>query len=74
MRCWAEVVDFPEENVEMMRKIIQNQRSVLQERGLFVNTILREDIFDILDACCTVVFYPFEEDENDGFQVERPVT
>lgn len=73
VRCWAEVVNFPEEKVETMRKFIQEKRATLQERGLFINTILREDVFDILDACCTVVFYPFEEDENDGFQVERPV-
>ena len=73
MNSWDEVVDFPEATVGEMRKIIREKRTKLQEKGLFVNTILREDIFDILDACGTVIFYPFEQDENDGFQVERPV-
>ncbi len=73
MRSWDEVVFFPKEKVGLMREIIQEKREFLKEKGLFFNTVLREDIFDLLNACCTVVFYPFPQDENDGFQVARPV-
>lgn len=73
MRGWEDVVSFPEETIELMREIIREKREALRNRGVFVNTILREDVFDILNACCTVVFYPFLGDGNDGFQVARPV-
>lgn len=74
MQSWDDVVDFPEEKIRVMREIIAEKRRDLKDRGLVFNTVLREDIFDLLNACCTVVFYPFPQDENDGFQVARPVT
>lgn len=74
MDGWHEVVSFPEETVGVMREIIREKREALKKRGLFFNTVLREDIFGLLNACCTVVFYPFPQDKNDGFQVARPVT
>ena len=74
MRSWDEVVVFPEEKVRLMQKIIREKRECFKKQGLFFNSVLREDIFDLLNACCTVVFYPFPQDENDGFQVARPVS
>lgn len=74
MHSWNDVVDFPEEKIRVMRGIIAGKRRELKDRGLVFNTVLREDIFDLLNACCTVVFYPFPQDENDGFQVARPVS
>lgn len=74
MRSWDDVVVFPKEKVRLMREIIRRKREGFRNQGLVFNTVLREDIFDLLNACCTVVFYPFLQDENDGFQVARPVT
>lgn len=74
MQNWEKVIDFPDEKIEQMQQIIEEKRRQPELSGLFVNKILREDIFDILDACCTVVFYPLpESEENDGFQVSRAV-
>ena len=50
MRSWDEVVVFPKEKVGLMREIIQEKREFLKEKGLFFNTVLREDIFDLLNA------------------------
>lgn len=61
MRGWEDIVSFPEETIGLMRELIREKREALRNRGVFVNTILREDVFDILNACCTVVFYPFPD-------------
>lgn len=74
MQNWEKLIDFPQRKIEQMRQIIDEKRRDPTLEGLFVNRILREDIFDILDACCTVVFFPLPEgEENDGFQVSRTV-
>lgn len=68
------IVDFPGKKVDTLVKIAQEKRVGLQEMGLYVNEIVREDIFKILDHYCTVVFYPLpEEEENDGFHITMPV-
>lgn len=75
MQEWEETwVDFPAETVALMRRLIDERKKDPNLAAFFVNTILREDIFNILDTCCTVVYYPLDTDEeNDGFQVIRPV-
>lgn len=75
MQEWEETwVDFPEGTVALMRRLIDERKKDPNLAAFFVNTILREDIFNILDTCCTVVYYPLDTDEeNDGFQVIRPV-
>lgn len=35
----------------------------------FPNTLLREDVLDLLDRFCTVVYYPLTNEENNGFHV-----
>lgn len=40
-------------------------------RSIFPNRLLREDVLDLLDRYCTVVYYPLEEEEcNNGFRVK----
>ena len=73
MQSWDTLVDFPDETVDKMRQIISEKKAAHDLEGFFVNTILREDIFDILDACCTVIYFPLEDEDNDGFQVSRAV-
>lgn len=34
--------------------------------------LLREDTLELLDRFCTVVFYPLEDEENNGFHVSVP--
>ena len=74
MLNWDELVDFPQETILKMQDIIAEKKQAPELKRLFVNTILREDIFDILESCCTVVYFPLsDEEENDGFQVARAV-
>ena len=55
MLNWDELVDFPQETILKMQDIIAEKKQAPELKRLFVNTILREDIFDILESCCTVV-------------------
>lgn len=66
--------ELPAAKVEELRKIIESHREELKEKGLYINDIVREDIFQILDDYCTVVFFPLDkEEENDGFHITMPV-
>ena len=67
------IIDLPQEKVADLRKIIKTKRAELKKVGPFVNDIVREDIFDILDHYCTVVYFPLPDEENDGFHVTMPV-
>lgn len=70
---WDEWIDFPRSRLDAMKAEIARRREA--EPALFINPILREDIFDILGRFCTVVYYPLADDEaNDGFDVTRPVS
>ena len=74
IQSWDEYVEFPEEKIRVMRDLINDQKQSDKLKDLFVNRILREDVFRVLDACCTVIYYPFDKtEENDGFHVQRPV-
>ena len=35
----------------------------------FPNPLIREDVFDLLDKYCTVVYFPLENENNNGFHV-----
>lgn len=68
------IVDLPVDKVETLKKIITDRREHLRAEGLYINDIVREDIFGILDHYCTVVYFPLPRDEeNDGFHVTMPV-
>ena len=49
MLDWDSLIDFPPEKVKIMTDIIDEKRSSEPLSGPFVNQILREDIFNILD-------------------------
>lgn len=71
---WDELIDFPQDKIELMRNTIEEYRRK-DELAEFVNPILREDIFDILAKFCTVVYFPLEDNEcNDGFGISCPVS
>lgn len=68
------IVDLPSSTVTALNDVIQSKFKQLEAEGLFFNEILREDIFNILDHYCTVVYFPLPDDEeNDGFHVTMPV-
>jgi len=35
----------------------------------FPNQLLREDVLDLLDMYCTVIYYPLENESNNGFHI-----
>lgn len=67
------VADFLPQVVETMRTIIRQKQADQALKDEFVNPILREDIFHLLSKCCTVIYYPLEQEENDGFHISLPV-
>lgn len=38
-------------------------------RESFPNTLLREDVLELLDRFCTVVYFPLKREENNGFHI-----
>ncbi len=69
---WDKLIALPPDAVERVCAKITEHREK-QLRG-FVNPILREDIFDILGNYCTVVYFPFPGEANDGFDISCPVS
>ena len=53
---------------ELIDQTFQNE----DLRNIFPNRLLREDVLDLLDRYCTVVYYPLEEEErNNGFRIKE---
>lgn len=48
------------------KKFEQDNLSVL-----FQNPLLREEMLDLLDRYCTVVYYPVDNTDNNGFRLKR---
>lgn len=68
------IIEFPAEKVDLLLTIIRQERKKLKPHNLYINEIVREDIFNILDHYCTVVYFPLShEKSNDGFHVTMPV-
>lgn len=50
-------------------------RDIKEENGI-VNEIIRDDVFSILQDCCTVLYYPLQGEEGDGCDgchLQKPV-
>lgn len=62
-----EAAKLPESIVTTLLEFKDNKLDELKKEGLFLNTVLREDILPLLDRYCTVVYYPIEDCENNGF-------
>lgn len=73
MSYFDKVQDFPQETVLAIQDFIKQKRQTPALEEEFVNRILREDIFDLLSRECTVIYFPLENEENDGFHVQMPV-
>lgn len=64
---------FPQQVVNSLKNLIEKKRSQQEVKETFINPILREDIFALLGRECIVVYYPLENEENDGFHIQIPV-
>lgn len=54
---------------ELIRKFIQEKR---EEKNI-INQVIRDDVFEILEKECTVLYYCLD-DEIDGFHMSKPVS
>lgn len=57
---------------EVVRSIKRFIEEKWREENLvaeFPNRLLREDVLDLLDKYCTVIYYPLESEENNGFHI-----
>lgn len=45
----------------------------INEKNIPTEYLVRDSIFNILEKYCTVLYYPLENEENDGCHVERLV-
>ena len=64
---------IPVEQVDIIRAFIDSRRDEhSRENNVHLNTVLREDIFPLLDRICTVVYFPIDDKENNGFHVSYP--
>lgn len=73
MSCLDTYYDFSAETVETLQSIIKQHQDDAEYKGRFYNTIIREEIFELLSQWCTILFYPLPEEENDGFHISAPV-
>ena len=55
-----------EHSIQKCIKQVFNDKNLNE---IFPNTLLREDVLDLLDLFCTVVYYPLENEENNGFHI-----
>lgn len=70
---WSSIPEFSSKTVQKIQDLIEDYKKDPRLNSLFVNPILKEDVFDILDNFCTVVYFPLKNEENDGFNISLPV-
>ena len=61
-----EIVSLPESVILCIKQFINNN-------GLKSEALLRDGIFALLEKYCTVLYYPQENEDNDGCHVQRLV-
>lgn len=52
--------------------ILEEVNEIRKECGT-VNVVIRDEVFSILESKCTVLYYPIEDNELDGYRVARTV-
>ena len=56
-----------------IEKAIQKTVSEIKDECIIQNTAIRDDIFDLLEDNCTVIYYPLENEKNRGFHIKKIV-
>ena len=62
-------IRLPENVVDFITQIIKEKRESEELKTKFPNKLLREDVLDLLDIYCTVIYYPVEDKSNNGFHI-----
>lgn len=66
----AQDVSFlPEKSIQVIKNLIQSRFERDNLKASFPNPLLREDVLALLDQYCTVVYFPLEDEENNGFHI-----
>ena len=61
---------LPNQVETCIQQLIKQKFQEENLQSIFPNRLLREDVLDLLDRYCTVVYYPLENEENNGFRVK----
>ena len=56
-----------------IQNIISNIVVEIKESCIIKNIAIRDDIFNILESNCTVIYYPLENEKNRGFHIKKIV-
>lgn len=63
---------LPADQVSAIRSFISNKEDLIKNDSF--NKVLRDDIFRLLERQdCVVLYYPKDEEDNNGFHVEYPI-
>ncbi|MCM1233999.1 MAG: ImmA/IrrE family metallo-endopeptidase [Ruminococcus flavefaciens] len=58
--------------VDLIRRMIADQFNLDNLKESFPNPLLREDVLALLNRYCTVVYFPLNGEQNNGFHVKVP--
>lgn len=61
---------LPNQVEEIIDQLIGEKFGKEDLRKIFPNPLLREDVLDLLDRYCTVVYYPLPDEDNNGFRLK----
>lgn len=60
---------LPIEVEHFLKSLIDKKFTEDNLRDFFQNSLLRDDVLELLDRYCTVVYYPLENEGNNGFHI-----
>ena len=60
---------LPQNVVDAIVQIIKEKMESDELKTRFPNKLIRADVLDLLDMYCTVIYYPSENESNNGFHV-----
>ena len=63
--------DFDKEVVAAIRQHIKSRVEGDGLKDVFPIPCLRDDVFEVLNRYCTVIYYPSEDSSNRGFHVKE---
>lgn len=60
---------LPQRIVDLIVQFILEKRESPEIKTKFPNALLRSDVLDLLDVYCIVIYYPLENESNNGFHI-----
>lgn len=67
----CEIIVLPVEIEKTIIDFIEERYKQDNLSDLFQNPLLREEMLDLLDRYCTVVYYPVDDKNNNGFRLKQ---